>query len=81
MTAPAAVYPLAPAVLPLQAATQRLWMIRRLLRERAIDSHAALTSLGVLAAHPNPRVAALAIETSSDLADLFVEADAGGIAQ
>ena len=70
MTA-ALAYPVAPRVLELQPATQKLWMIRHLLRERAIDVPAAIISLGVLAAHPNPRIAALAIETSSDLADLF----------
>lgn len=60
----ALVYPLAPAVLPTQQAVQRLWFIRRLLREGALDLRAADTALQPLQKHPNRAVAALAGQTS-----------------
>jgi hypothetical protein len=63
------VYPLPPSVLPLQAAAQRLWQIRHLLREQSIDSQAALTSLGLLSRHPDPRIQSLAVATECDIAD------------
>jgi len=68
MTA-ALAYPAEPAVMPLQAATQRLWMIRHLLRERAIDPLAADLSVRLFRDHPNERVRALAGATDSDIAD------------
>ncbi len=79
MTAP--VYPLAPAFLPLQQATQKLWMIRHLLQSGDIDLPAAVISLGVLCQHPNPRIAALALATSCDIADCLEDADAKALAQ
>jgi hypothetical protein len=66
------VYPLAPAHLPLQAAAQRLWMIRRLWRERALDDLAADTALRRLRYHPNERLAALATQTSREIVDRFI---------
>jgi hypothetical protein len=52
-----------PHPLPLQAAAERLWRIRWLLRERAFDPRSASTALVQLRIHPSRRVAALAIET------------------
>lgn len=63
----AVIYPVAPPVLPLQQATQRLWCIRHLLRERAIDPLAADTALRPLRDHPHPRVAGLAGQTTAQL--------------
>ncbi|WP_428673639.1 hypothetical protein [Reyranella sp.] len=60
----AAVYPVAPAVLPLQIAAQKLWRIRWLMREHALDPLAADVHLRGLRDHPNPRVAALAGHTT-----------------
>lgn len=64
-------YPVAPAVLPLDKAVSRLWTIRRLLRERAIDLLAADTALRPLRNHPNVRLAALAAETTREIVERF----------
>lgn len=68
----AIVYPLPPRELTTAHAARRLWEIRFLLRERALDHHAALTSLERLCRHSNPRIAALASDTGCDLADRFL---------
>ena len=64
-------YPVAPPHLPLQAAVQRVWKIRQLWRERALDPLAADTALRPLRAHPNGRVARLATETLREIVERF----------
>jgi hypothetical protein len=56
---PNIVYPLAGALSTEQAAL-KLWTVRRLLREGAMDARAAETSFKVLRRHANPRIAAAA---------------------
>ena len=53
--------------LPLQAATQRLWQLRRLIGAGAVDPFAADLALRPLRDHPNARVKALATQTTNDL--------------
>lgn len=48
----------------------RLWTIRHLLRERAIDPLAAAGAAECLERHANPRIKALATATRCDIADL-----------
>ena len=67
-----ALYP-TPGPLPLQAAVQRLWTIRHLVRERAIDLLAADTALRPLRAHPNVRVAWLASQTTEQVLAMFTD--------
>ncbi len=50
-------------------AVHRLWDIRYLLRERAMDVRAAYWAVIALEEHPNARVRALATATRSDVAD------------
>lgn len=65
--------PLPPPIqpLPLQAATQRLWDIRRLVRAGAVDPRAADVALRPFRIHPNARVAALATQTTQEIAKEF----------
>ena len=53
--------------LPLQAATQRLWQLRRLIGAGAVDPRAADLALRPLRTHPNARVAALATQTTNEI--------------
>lgn len=59
------VYRLPPAVQPLRSAAFKLWTIRRLLAEGALDPLAADTALRALREHPNGRVAGLARQTTA----------------
>lgn len=68
---PQPVYPTAPAALPLEKAVYRYWMIRHLLRARAMDLLAADTALRPLRIHPNQRVARLASQTTREVALAF----------
>lgn len=63
---------MAAPVSDLQRTTERLWAIRRLLREGAIDPIAGQTAVDLLARHPHPRIVALAGATACDLADVVV---------
>lgn len=72
MTGP--IYPLPPRVPRLEHAAFKLWTIRQLLREGALDPVAAQTSAEILGRHPNKRIAALAAATESDIADRAIAA-------
>lgn len=65
------VTPFTPPPMPLQAAIERTWEIRRLWREKAIDPFAADRALVRLRNHPNVRVAALAAETTQQIIDAW----------
>ena len=65
------VFPTPIQPLPLQVATQRLWQLRRLMREGAVDPLAADLALRPLREHPNARVAALAIHTTNEIVEEF----------
>lgn len=65
-------YPL-PAPLTTAQAAYKLWTIRRLLREGGIDLLAADIALRGLRRSPNKRIAALANDTQSDIADRLFE--------
>ncbi len=60
--------------LDLQSAAERLWKIRRMIRERAVDPLAADTALRPLRQHPNVRVAWLASMTTRSLVESVVGA-------
>lgn len=63
------VFPLPIEPMPLQQATQRVWEIRRLFRERALDASAGRLAVAPFVMHPSDRVARLAIATLADLDD------------
>lgn len=53
--------------LPLDEAATRVWAIRRLYRERALDPLAADTALRALRDHPNHKLARLAEQTTREI--------------
>lgn len=61
-----------------EEATRRLWIIRELLREHAMDLCAADTALALLAGHDNPRVRSLADATRCEVAIAFIRGSPGG---
>lgn len=71
ITYPAALTARAP--LGLQQAAERLWELRYLLKYHALDPHAAMTSLALLAKHPHPAIRALVSATECDVCDRAIE--------
>ena len=60
-----------PKPLTTEQAAYRLWEIRRLLRERALDPLAADVALRPMRESRNPRLAALAHCTTNELVSAF----------
>jgi hypothetical protein len=65
-------YPIPRHAFSTYEAARRVWIIRQLLDEKAMEVHAAALALGLLAEHPNARVRALAVATQCDIADRFI---------
>ncbi len=62
----AIVFPLPIEPMPIAQAVPRLWHLRRLFREHALDAIAGRLAVAPFSVHPNDKVARLAVQTLAE---------------
>lgn len=69
ITPNAITFPLPIEPMPIAQAVPRLWQLRRLFREHALDANAGRLAVAPFVMHPSDKVARLAIATLADFDD------------